>query len=137
MLASFIENFLDNISAESLTKVILVALSACFIVAILLKRSNKAHSFTQYVPTLLTTLGIIGTFAGIISGLLGFDVEHIDESINDLLAGLKTAFITSLAGMTLSILYKLILATGWLSPKLNDVVDEDEIGIAELYTVMR
>ena len=39
--------------------------------------------------------------------------------------------------MALSILYKLILATGWLSPKLNDVVDEGEIGIGELYTVMR
>ena len=137
MMASLIESFLVDTGAESLTNVFLSALSACFIVAILLKPLNRAHSFTQYTPTLLTTLGILGTFAGIISGLLGFDVEHIDESIGSLLAGLKTAFTTSLAGMALSILYKLIVATGWLSPKLNDDVVEDEIGAAELYTVMR
>jgi gas vesicle protein len=137
MLAGIIESALVNSSAEALTNVFLWALIACFGAAILLKRGNHAHSFTQYAPTLLTTLGILGTFAGIISGLLGFDVDNIDESIGSLLAGLKTAFTTSLAGMTLSILYKLVIATGWISPKITEGVDEDEIGVVELYSVMR
>lgn len=46
-------------------------------------------------------LGILGTFTGIIIGLLNFDTESIDTSIPVLLDGLKTAFITSIVGMFL------------------------------------
>lgn len=137
MLAGIIETTLRNSGAEVLTNIFLWALIICFVAAVVMKWGNHAHAFTQYAPTLLTTLGILGTFAGIIAGLLGFDVDNIDESIGALLAGLKTAFTTSLAGMALSILYKLIVATGWISPKLTEGVDEDEIGVAELYGVMR
>ncbi|WP_286237613.1 hypothetical protein [Neptuniibacter halophilus] len=137
MLAGIIESTLLNSGAEFLTNVFLWALIACFLIAVVMKRSNSAHSFTQYAPTLLTTLGILGTFAGIISGLLGFNVDDIDGSISTLLAGLKTAFTTSLAGMALSVLYKLIVATGWISPKIAEGVDEDEVGVAELYSVMK
>ena len=51
-------------------------------------------------PVMVTTLGILGTFVGIYLGLLDFDTENIDASIPMLLAGLKTAFITSIFGMT-------------------------------------
>lgn len=44
-------------------------------------------------------LGILGTFIGIIIGLLNFNTESIDTSIPVLLGGLKTAFITSIVGM--------------------------------------
>ncbi len=46
-------------------------------------------------------LGILGTFIGIIIGLLNFNTESIDTSIPVLLGGLKTAFITSIVGMFL------------------------------------
>ena len=51
-------------------------------------------------PVMVTTLGILGTFIGIYLGLLDFDTENIDASIPMLLEGLKTAFITSIFGMT-------------------------------------
>lgn len=137
MLAVIIEAALRNTGSETITNLFLWGLLLSFAVALYFKKTDRAHSFTHYAPTLLTTLGILGTFAGIISGLLGFDVKDIDGSIDLLLSGLKTAFTTSLVGMTLSIVYKLLLSTGKFSPTRTDQVDEDEIGIGELYAVMQ
>ncbi len=137
MLAEHIESFLVITGANTLTEAFIVALLVIFTLAIIFKINNKQHGFTQYTPTLLTTVGILGTFAGIISGLLGFDVGNIDQSIGLLLDGLKTAFTTSLVGMLLSIGYKLLVSMGIVSPKSSDVINEDEIGVAELYAVMQ
>ncbi|WP_324034952.1 MotA/TolQ/ExbB proton channel family protein [Aeromonas caviae] len=136
MLSSFIENALLYLGSQALTDIFLVVMFIVLILSLRLKKTNRGHQFTQYTPTLLTTLGILGTFAGIVSGLLGFDVSNIDGSIGNLLSGLKTAFITSLVGMFLSIFYKLLLASGRFTSQHNGEIDEDEIGIAELYGVM-
>ncbi|MEC9386495.1 MAG: hypothetical protein VX393_09000 [Pseudomonadota bacterium] len=78
----------------------------------------------------------MGTFFGIVAGLLAFDVQDIDGSIQGLLSGMKTAFITSLAGMLLSIVYKVLVSTGILTVAATEEIDEDQIGAAELYGVM-
>lgn len=137
MLSTVIEDTLKNTGAGTLTDGFLLVLALVFVIAVLARRANRAHSFTHYAPTLLTTLGILGTFAGIISGLLAFNIQDIDNSIGELLSGLKTAFTTSLVGMALSIVYKLLISTGWITPKLEDQIDEEEIGVAELYGVMK
>ncbi|MEQ1859196.1 MAG: hypothetical protein ABMA13_04610 [Chthoniobacteraceae bacterium] len=49
-------------------------------------------------------LGILGTFFGIFVGLQAFDAARIQESIPPLLDGLKTAFLTSIAGMSIAML---------------------------------
>jgi len=51
------------------------------------------------VPSLLTSLGIFGTFVGIAWGLFGFDANDIEGSIPTLLDGIKTAFWSSIAGL--------------------------------------
>ncbi len=56
----------------------------------------------------LVGLGLLGTFLGLTLGIKGFDssnTEKINESIQGLLAGMGTAFLTSLLGMTFSILF--------------------------------
>ena len=69
----------------------------------LLRNGSKANSISNIV----VSLGVLGTFSGIIIGLYHFDVSNIQNSIPELLNGLKTAFITSLAGMSLAILMKI------------------------------
>lgn len=137
MLAQPIESFISGTGASAMTDGFIVIIAAIFIAAIWAKRSDKAHGFTQYAPTLLTSLGILGTFCGIVAGLLGFDANNIDESIGSLLEGMKTAFTTSLVGMASSIIYKVLASSGTLTPKGDDVIDEDQVGIIELYTVMK
>ncbi len=62
---------------------------------------------TSYNAEMALSLGILGTFLGIVLGLLKFDVDDIQGSIPQLLSGLKFAFMTSIAGMISSILIKL------------------------------
>lgn len=57
------------------------------------------------IPNVFTTIGVLGTFVGIYFGLRDFDVENITESIPTLLEGLKTAFTTSIWGISLSLVF--------------------------------
>lgn len=79
-----------------------------FILSLFFLKKGKHSQLTDYAPTLLASLGILGTFAGIIIGLIAFDPNKIDNSISDLLGGLQTGFLTSLLGIFLSITYKVI-----------------------------
>lgn len=51
-----------------------------------------------------TGFGILGTFVGIVVGLINFDVTNIEQSVPGLLDGLRFAFITSIVGMGYSML---------------------------------
>lgn len=59
------------------------------------------------IPNIMTTLGVLGTFIGIVIGLYSFDVNAIKESVPDLLAGLKFAFLTSIAGISVATFIKI------------------------------
>lgn len=98
--------------ASSLTVAICFTLLVVFIIALWGPKKLKSAEFTSYTPALLTSLGIFGTFAGIVVGLMAFDVNNIDGSIQGLLSGLKTAFFTSLVGIFLSIAFKVLQSFG-------------------------
>ena len=59
----------------------------------------EKRRWIEQLPSLISTLGVLGTFLGITIGLLNFNSKNLDASIPLLLDGLKTAFFTSLAGM--------------------------------------
>ena len=82
-----------------------------FVLALLARfweRFQRLKGLEGSGPTLLTTLGVLGTFVGIALGLLDFDVSNIDESVPQLLAGLKVAFLTSILGLATSIALKAV-----------------------------
>ena len=59
----------------------------------------------------LVGLGLLGTFAGLTVGISGFDSSdssNIQQSIQNLLGGMSTAFVTSLFGMSFSLIYTFI-----------------------------
>ncbi|MCI5564229.1 MAG: MotA/TolQ/ExbB proton channel family protein [Clostridiales bacterium] len=71
---------------------------------------------TSQIPNMLTALGILGTFIGLIQGISDIRFSSVDVavvSIQSLLAGISTAFYTSVAGVVLSILYTLVSRTVW------------------------
>jgi len=74
----------------------------------------KHKRIIEYFPSIISTLGVLGTFFGITIGLIGFDTNDLNASIPKLLEGLKTAFFTSLLGMLGSII---------LSSKVNRLFD--------------
>lgn len=98
---------MDSTIATGASVVIMVGLFAAALTGVFLRRWT---AFYEVTPTLLTTLGILGTFLGIAIGLLGFDASHIESSIPLLLGGLKQAFTTSIIGILLSIALRLTLS---------------------------
>lgn len=80
--------------------------SLYYIFRLYTKGYNRIIPFVyETIPNVFTTLGILGTFLGIYFGLQKFDVNNITESIPSLLEGLKTAFVTSIWGIILALLF--------------------------------
>jgi membrane associated rhomboid family serine protease len=59
-------------------------------------------------PSLMVSVGVLGTFWGIFRGLQSFDVANIEQSVPELLNGLKVAFGTSIIGMIVGLLFTVI-----------------------------
>ena len=136
MLAKPIETLISNIGASLITDFFIAIIVLTFVCAFVTKLAGKGSGFVLYTPTLLTSLGILGTFCGIVAGLLGFDAQDIDGSIDGLLEGMKTAFTTSLVGMSSSIIYKVILSSGVLERKSNNLTEDGQVGVEELLSAM-
>ena len=62
----------------------------------------------EMIPDIFTSLGILGTFVGLVWGLKDFnttDLNNISGSVSALLDGIKVAFLTSIYGIAFSIVY--------------------------------
>ncbi|WP_324660241.1 type II Zorya anti-phage system protein ZorA2 [Enterobacter bugandensis] len=105
MLAQLFEHLFQSIDSTLVTNIFIWAVIFVFCAAWWCDHKNIHNKFREYAPTLMGALGILGTFIGIIIGLLNFNTESIDTSIPVLLGGLKTAFITSIVGMFFAILF--------------------------------
>ena len=106
--------------------IIVVAFIVCLILVLKFKNSEKMEAnrrIIEYFPTLVSTLGVLGTFWGITKGLMAFDTSDLDQSIPGLLDGLKTAFFTSLVGM---------IGSMFLSAFISKKQDERDGGISDI-----
>lgn len=74
-----------------------------FILPFFLKKKHDSAS----LQTIAVSIGILGTFIGIAMGLSDFNINDISVSIPVLLAGLKTAFWTSIAGSITALIIRL------------------------------
>jgi len=115
-----LESLLHSFNTRFVSSVILVLMLVVFTSGLWFIKQDKQSDFVYYVPTLLTTMGIFGTFLGIVLGLLDFDQTNIESSIPPLLAGLKTAFITSLLGIFSSLIFKTLASFSIFKPTLAD-----------------
>lgn len=90
---------------------------------------HKPRHFIDSIPTLLTSIGILGTFFGIVLALLAFDDSDIKSHINDIISGMKTAFITSVTGLLLSIILKI-----WASihQDKSENLDSDQVDASNI-----
>lgn len=90
-------------------------------------QNKKGHlilkrRWIEQIPSLVSTLGVLGTFFGITVGLLDFDSKDLEGSIPELLDGLKTAFFTSLAGMISSLFLRIV----------SSYYDKQEEGVSDI-----
>ena len=62
----------------------------------------------EMIPDIFTSLGILGTFIGLVWGLKNFEpssYETMTYSVSSLVAGIKVAFLTSIYGIAFAIIY--------------------------------
>lgn len=62
----------------------------------------------ELIPDVLTSLGILGTFIGLVVGLKNFEpsnYEAMTSSVSSLVDGIKVAFLTSIYGLSLSLVF--------------------------------
>jgi len=76
--------------------------------------------FWKSIPGMFVGFGILGTFAGLCVGLSNFNFSSSDSkvifsSIEILIGGIKTAFLTSLHGISLSIVFGILENFGFHS----------------------
>ena len=91
--------FTENIAQFSYVFSVLIFLSP-----FLLKR----YFGKKHIVSIPLTIGILGTFFGVFIGLIQFDTTQIPKSIPILLEGLKTSFITSIAGLFTNLVIRLL-----------------------------
>lgn len=81
------------------------------------------------LPDVLTSLGILGTFIGLVVGLKDFEptnYEAMTASVSSLVNGIKVAFLTSIYGLSLSLVfgYGTKTAYGDLTEALHSFLDK-------------
>ena len=114
--------------------ILIVAIWAAFYIYKRNRDNNNEHLF-DFIPHLFPTLGILFTFLGIAIGLWNFDSNDIEKSIPELMNGLKTAFLVSIFGVAL-----LVLFSFWTNIKRKrleeGVLSEETIAIQKLTEVL-
>ena len=92
-------------------------------------RKSVNNLLYDSIPGVFTSLGVLGTFSGILFGLLGFDASDLDKSIPILLGGMQTAFITSVIGLLCSLVFSRISKMVWYSSDDDKGDMSSEIGV--------
>lgn len=105
LYASYKENLIYNIDSKKKTN---IPASEFFSEISIGNQLKVSHRMINIASSSLVGLGLFGTFLGLTFGIWGInnsDVGGIQESIDSLIGGTKTAFITSLVGMFFSLIY--------------------------------
>ena len=78
---------------------------------------NHIHKrLLEMIPDIFTSLGILGTFVGLVWGLKNFEpnnYEAMTSSVSALVDGIKVAFLTSIYGIAFSIIYTYGMKTNY------------------------
>ena len=90
--------------------------------------------FVNNAPSILTSMGIFGTFLGITIGLASFDPGDIGASVPLLFEGIKLAFWTSVVGILGSLLIKFRLL---LYPLAAEAGGGRRVGVEDVVSAVR
>lgn len=111
----------------------LTVIAAIFVIAIfgVKRKEGVLGQFSAIAPNTLTSVGIFFTFVGILISLSSFDVLDINNSIPQLLDGLKLAFLSSVAGLGSSVIFRFV--------QISNSKDEStgDIGASELHDQLK
>jgi len=132
VISPALEGVLRRFDPGGVTEVFLWLLLVLLALFLFGRRTGRLPTLTAQAPAVLATAGIFGTFVGIVVGLLDFDPAQLDESIEGLLQGLKTAFVSSIAGLGASLVFRAVepvLVKKEVEPSRPEVGPEDVVAV--------
>lgn len=97
----------SSFTPSSIKDVLLDPVNIVFVVIILILAFVDQKTKKDF-KSQIVSVGVLGTFVGIFIGLQSFNPEDIMNSVNDILVGLKTAFFTSIVGMSVATILSII-----------------------------
>lgn len=102
--------------------------------------SHVHRGLLEMIPDILTSLGILGTFVGLVMGLQEFDpsgYEQMAGSVTPLINGIKVAFITSIYGISLSLAFSFQLRSEFsnLSSLMEEFLDTYYLHVRPPYEI--
>lgn len=103
--SAFVKTWKNNLVADKSTSTIVPEEYFSFD-QMILNVTNPMH--IQALPSLMTGLGLLGTFSGLVLGISNLDINtghNLLEGIKTLLSGTRLAFSTSLVGLFLAIIW--------------------------------
>jgi hypothetical protein len=103
-------------SASSLVDVLIDPINLIFVIIIFIL-GYLDYKTGKDLKSQIVSIGVLGTFVGIFIGLQAFNPNDIINSVNEILVGLKTAFFTSIVGMSVSTILSIMQT---FNPKIDD-----------------
>lgn len=104
--------------------IVLAFVIACiYIVRTRSYQLDERRKWIEQLPSVISTLGVLGTFLGITLGLIAFDSNDPKNSIPPLLKGLRMAFLTSILGMVGSLILNRMVSRKFDTEKKKSEID--------------
>ena len=96
-------------------------------------------SFADTLPGIMTSLGILGTFGGLVAGISSLDInttEAMKTSISALIGGMSSAFYTSIVGVVCAVSFQMIrrLAMSRAGTTVSKFVNDCEMNVSQPLT---
>jgi len=93
----------NDLNINSLKDILLNPINLFFVIVIFILAVLEYVTKKDFKSQIIS-VGVLGTFVGVFVGLQGFDPAEIMSSVKHILVGLKTAFFTSIVGMSVAII---------------------------------
>lgn len=131
----------DNNGQERVVRWRATTLAEVFFTDQALVEAPLRAEFFRHLPGILTGIGIIGTFLGLVTGLKQFDTApaRVEESLKQLILNVGDAFLVSLVAIALAMAFtfleKMLLTAGYRqTARLREAIDSCfDAGASEEY----
>ena len=109
----------------TITMLLTIAICSLIVVLFIYFLIKPTSKTVSNAPSILTSIGIFGTFLGIAIGLMNFDPDDVIASVPTFLGGIKLAFWSSVVGILTALIHRVRFTIHPLDK------DEDMASVAE------
>ncbi len=118
----------------TITMFLTIAICALIVLLFLYFQIRPTAKTAATAPSILTSIGIFGTFLGIAIGLMHFDPDDVITSVPVFLGGIKLAFWSSVVGIFTALLHRVRFS---IRPLETDMASEAESDSSALESLNR